>query len=645
MRVFSSKYLLFFSVLFLLIFLGESKQPAVDVVGAASVVGVALYAKYYLKKRRALPIYDGIAWGVLLLYLIIRSLCSDDIGFSLFATIRYIDAFLIYHTCYCYFEEKGVQSFLSSLFWFCLAAMGAAAVVTSLPALQGHIPRMNVLYPAYGHNHLVDILLFGFPAAFFLALFTRKKRYIFFSIAFTIGILFSMARAAMIVVGIYICCMAAFLYIKKIPHPRMMLFGILGVIILGCGLIFITVENNVLPHSAVAPKKTSVFLDTRRGYYQQALQAIQESPLFGFGPGTFYLQSLRLQNKPQSYSWFAHNFYLEQLVELGGIGVALLAGIGICITLHIVKSVRNARRSIYRGALLVGLIVSLGYGGIDISLNYLVVWLLCWSCIGISAVGREQHRTSPYKAFRYIYVTAIIICMSFYGVMVASYVFPKSSVIGFIDVYNAIDRIKNEDDERVIQKAVLLHKDNPEVLFAARRYRDAFVNDPQNTAYFRAYYSSLVQKKDYDGILALFDVLRNTYMTDTSMAREIYRRLQDQKEKVFTEESVDFLRTPPDIRNGLSKMFYFFGLKFLQDDPATTKLFWEAAREVSPQLGHFYAELAGLYYTEGAEREARQVLLECQAYQYPKKQCELVPWPPPAPGSLRQNIWEYPTIH
>jgi O-antigen ligase len=382
--VFSLKFLLFFFVLFILIFLGETKQPAVDVVGAGGVMAVVLYAKYYLKKQRELSRVQTVVWAGLLLYLVLRSVFSDDIGYSVYTTIRHVEAFLVYWTFFCFFDQKDIRQFVHYLLGFCVISLTTAVVLTYSTFLQYLIPRMNLLYPAYGHNHVVDILLFGFPTAVILATHTQKIQYKILATVLLLGIVFSMSRAAMVITGLFIISsLGVYVVTKKFNRTHLLLVAALGFVAVSTIAAFYIVENNLLPHAGLELRKSSVFIDSRYGYYQQAITAISQKPLFGWGPGTFSLESLRFQATPLTYSWFAHNYYLEQLVELGSVGCVLLAFVFGTSLYYVLRAVKDKRKNVYVVSLAAATGLSLLYGFIDISLNFLVVWLLCFACMGI----------------------------------------------------------------------------------------------------------------------------------------------------------------------------------------------------------------------------------------------------------------------
>ncbi|MEK7499762.1 MAG: O-antigen ligase family protein, partial [Patescibacteria group bacterium] len=135
--------------------------------------------------------------------------------------------------------------------------------------------------------------------------------------------------------------------------------------------------------------------DNRLKYWKQAAMAIGERPWFGSGPGTFYLQSLRLQVSSSSFSWFAHSFPLQSIVELGILGSLLLfvlIGLQIRAAVKIicerVIQVNESHRFVQ--SLAWGVLLSFLYSFYEFNLDYLVLWLLFWAACGLVIGYREK---------------------------------------------------------------------------------------------------------------------------------------------------------------------------------------------------------------------------------------------------------------
>lgn len=641
--VFSLKNLLFFFVLFVLIFLGETKQPAVDVVGVGGVIAIVLYATYSLKKQRELPRGQTVAWAGLLVYLAVRSVFSDDIGYSVFTTVRYLEAFLLFKTIYCFFDLKDIKPFVDCLLGFCTVSLAAAIMWTCLPFLRGAIPHMNLLYPAYGHNHAVDILLFGLPAAIILAIQTQKNQYKILATVLLIGVIFSMSRAAMVLVGIFIIFLfGAYVVTKEFNRTRGALLLLFVFIAVSTIAVFYIGENNLLSRAGIDLQKSSLFLDSRYGYYQQAFAAIRERPFFGSGPGTFYLQSLRLQSVPQTYSWFAHNFYLEQFVELGAVGCALLLFVFGGTARLVLRGLKTRKSSIYNVALAAGIGLSLIYGFFDISLNFLVIWLLCWACVAvISLPDTSIHINKHNKTASLMSVISLVLIGAFYCVVISTYIVPNGLYTGFLDVYYTVDLIKNEKNTNLILAATTLHKKNPDVLLAAKKYKEAYFNNPQSTSLFIDYYSSLIKNNNTEESAGLFSRLITNYVSDQNLRSRLLIDVKNPTATVpYTEQSISFFGVPTNMKEGLSKILYYFGLHVISQNPQMTKDFWEAARDLSPQWGHFHVELASLYQQYFHDNnKAAEILTGCMYYVSPRVQCEnALQYGIPAVGSLENVI-------
>src|SRR3989338_2900330 len=87
---------LFFALLFTLALLGDGKQPIGDVVAAAGILGLFLVQRMKGKIIVRVPALLNTVWAAFLLYLIIRTVFSDSVGYSVSATIRWIMAYPVF---------------------------------------------------------------------------------------------------------------------------------------------------------------------------------------------------------------------------------------------------------------------------------------------------------------------------------------------------------------------------------------------------------------------------------------------------------------------------------------------------------------------------------------------------------------------
>jgi O-antigen ligase len=72
----------------------------------------------------------------------------------------------------------------------------------------------------------------------------------------------------------------------------------------------------------------------RFDYWRAALQTAAANPVFGTGPGTFGVAYLAIKNPESEMSRLAHNDYLQQASDSGGLGCLSFAGLVLCVLLR-----------------------------------------------------------------------------------------------------------------------------------------------------------------------------------------------------------------------------------------------------------------------------------------------------------------------
>ena len=144
-------------------------------------------------------------------------------------------------------------------------------------------------------------------------------------ILFFVTLIFSFARGAIALVGVFVLLFAR--RNKSYRKPLLLLFGFIVVLLIGVSMVG-KLDIPMFGNYKISITKPRLLQDGRFEYWRQALVATRERPWFGSGPGTFSLESRRLQARPGSYSWFAHSFPLEILVETGVVGFVLFVTVG-----------------------------------------------------------------------------------------------------------------------------------------------------------------------------------------------------------------------------------------------------------------------------------------------------------------------------
>jgi O-antigen ligase len=241
------------------------------------------------------------------------------------------------------------------------------------------------------------------------AVFSQKRIFFHFSL-FTIvivAIFLSFSRGALVLYGLYTIGYIGYTF-NKIRNIRQVTIGFIGSIfvfsLIGFSLLTVTfrdkadlADNLPIPNSRVEGwiirqiKKPRLAEDGRLRYWNQALSSIKERPLFGSGPGTFYLLSKRYQTAPNQYSWFAHNSIFQWTAELGIVGLSLYISLFLSMFKEVRKSVSLNEFSAIN-LLSFGVFLICLNSLYDYTFDFLVIWLIFWNTLAIMLLNYKYER-------------------------------------------------------------------------------------------------------------------------------------------------------------------------------------------------------------------------------------------------------------
>jgi len=644
----------FFSFLGICLFLGDGPQMLIDVVGAGGVLVLVLVAFLYGKRQRELPLTPTLLFGGTILYFCIRTVFSDDIGYSVYTTVRMIEAFLIFSIFYVYTSEEDHALFPFYVLGFSCFSLVVSILYICIPTLAASLTKTNLLIPTYGHNNVVDILLFGIPIALMSAIKSRKSLYLFISFFLLFGVIFSFARAAMIVVSLFIVFLLLF-YWKRVTKKIRITFGILFISIVGIFLMLFFVPQSSYDTyflKAVLPKMTKEIggVNNRFEYWRQAIEAIKERPLFGSGPGTFLLQSKRLQIAPDSYSRHAHNVLLEQLTEVGIVGTAPFVLLFLWVVIRVFRMYRKEQEK--KRGILVALtscvILQTLNAFVDFSLSYFVILMMYVSIIAIITSLEKSHSFFKSTFSIIIFTSCFFIVIIFYLVTgLCMTVFSKQPQIisscCFLSEYSSLgvlEKFTRQLTNSELAMIKLLHKKNSTLLIqmGSGFLKQASLSDPKNFLTHINYIRYLIHEKEYRNVgEALQNVslifLPEKQTPDIHSIQKVEKIHSEIKNINFTNTSlynayaslgVDILDEHMDYNLKFAKYFYLVGLEVLPRDPQITLQFWRLASTLSPDWSFFSIELASLYNQKGDYVQSLKILNECIKNKYAVDHCSNV---------------------
>lgn len=648
-----------------LLFLGDGQETIVDVAAAAVVLIVCFFAWFFLKKKRQTTGQRATLFWIFLGYLALRSGFSDDVGLSIYTLFRYTGAILLFLVFYEYSTEKTAGLFNRGLFVFGFFSLSAAIVITKTGTFHDIMPPMNLLYPNYGHNHVVDILLFAVPMAAQILFGIQKKMLWKITAVFLMfGFIFSFARAATVLASGY------FIYLIFIKRPRFISARKIYYALLI--MIVLTVFMLISPYTMSGHTQKSLFgistikapvgQDNRILYAVQALKAISERPFFGSGPGTFALSSRRLQSDYNTNSWFSHNELLQTTAEIGLIGVFI-----ICLIIYSWTKMRcrivsgeaiNKQKDMIKHALILVVI----YSFIDYSLRYAVVLFLCAAALGafLSIVTKVEKKEQATILNRIAIFGLAVLYIS----LVFSYIFELQNNDSAAFYSAPYRRKAAEQFIRSMEKNGLYLTDNQRrFLFiiyrnqpgiqamlarefershqyekAVDNYLRAATLDPLNELYSKDFIRIITTHEDMRGfgkstnffIQTQPKILKKDTADNALMTKE-------QMRKIKTDLLIALSARQPLQRELASVYFYILGEAHLDTDPEQTYKYWLVARDLSPEWGHFHIELAALNkYILNREGEIRAILSDCLK-SWLTDRC-VIKNQLPQPGSLREYI-------
>lgn len=639
---------IFFALLAFSLFLGDGKQHLIDLFGSVGVLFL-LYSRFGQGVRaRSLPKGILLGWAVLLIYHTVQVLWSDDAGYTLAATVRMIHAFLFSFLFFTIADKKTVALFCNGVIALSFLAVAAAFIFGLFPALSTILPSMNLLLFSYGHNHLADLLVFSFPVAIYAAFVQNKPLVRYICAVFVVALVATVARGAWLMVSLFLLFFA---YRQAKSQKRRFMLLLSGAIVfLFIGFSFLPQrlnlmnrQNNVFYAKFIKP---TIITDSRLAYWRQAVRAIAERPMFGSGAGTFLLQSKRLQERQSSFSWFAHSFPLQAVVELGVVGSVVL----FFLLWSYYRATQTGRLlSGEETALASAAILLFAYSMIEFALDYWILWSLFWATTGLLAGLVWRSRTNKNVHVQTQVIGWSIAFLSLYYVFTVSGEVAKltgsARVATFFAPHNqetALFYLMRPQEDRVpedvlVQMIEFFHRRNPKVLFEiAKRegkqneddvkkfYQQTLRLDPQNLEYRDEYIDFLFSLNDSASINDMVRIVSLFLLPPSSRptAELLLTSRSKALEAAYSPELFEKIRDERGGRLYVSKLYYLLGLSTFAHDPLLTKELWTIARDAYPKLGVLHAELASVWlYALNNREEAERVVFLCRQHPEPALHC------------------------
>lgn len=353
-----------------------------------------------------------------------------------------------------------------------------------------------------------------------------NKRYFSIEVILLTGLILTASRGS--ILALIFSIPIVFIKIKKenLKKSFFHTIAVIGIsIVISNLIIFITPfiqeglgEKNLIESVVRVESGIPTSVTGRLEFWKVALNLVKYNPIKGFGLGTFFSAYYLEYNVNEWYSRFAHNHYLQILVEQGIVGLLLFVSF-ISISLkNIVINILNNDNNKYTVGALSASLAFLMHIFIDFSWNFPAVSILFFAFLGI-ALRKSDLSESNERKFK----------------ETKNKTFPKKIILlilTFIFILNFWQFSSN----KVFEKGVNLIEENPEGALEIIEFGNKYY--PLNSRGFyyesKIYFDRYKENKDVDNLnkaiklakhsiaLAKYDGFLNNYLGNIYLESEDY---------------------------------------------------------------------------------------------------------------------------
>lgn len=658
----------FFLVLFYGLFLGDGMQSLIEpyITGSILVLFVGLWLQ---KKSLVLPDHKvHIAWILVLLAQVLLTAFSKSIGYSISDSVRVFIGYLTFILFLNLGSARSLVSFQRLLIFFISITSVVGLILLVIPTLAQSLPPTNLLFAFYGHNHLAVLLLFVVPYAVDKYLEKRTWQQFVYVVFIFVSLVLTFSRGVWCIVAFYLI-FKFWLFNKSNKSIPRSLFVILACLLVGSFTYWIVSKGSLgenIPYHIRPQILKSSPLEHRIPYWEQAVKSFISHPLTGSGPGTFYLESLRLQSQPNLHSYYAHSYPLQILSEIGIVGFSAFCFLFFMIAKKLYYISKLKKRSDATQSVLLGLTLVFLYSFVDFGFNFFIVWVLFWAIVGIFYGSQSDMTSIIHPKLRLIPGVVFVGLFVYFGLTIGSLIAGNNHTFAFdIAPFNkdkALDILekKNINNEMIPDTTLstlrFFYAEDPEILrelfkqyqkkghmdYASYSIGHLIDIDPKNISNHKEYLKWAVQQTESQSIInALIHSTRNILPTKlqkktkdlTAIDSNILVRDLKMNLSILEAEPAELFHT---------KLFYLTGLGFVEDDPGTTRNLWILARDTYPLAGLLYHELASLSLTHFSDKNAATVYVdECMQVPHAALHCKQIHKDfgnLPPPGFVKEDI-------
>lgn len=632
----------FFVFFFLSFFLPHDKTLFLEFYWAIALLFLVGFRIVTNKKAFVLPRTLLLLWGATILAFLITAANSRSIASSLVSIVRFIEGSVIFFLA---IDDRSYHK-STPTFTHGLRTAGNAILIIFLlllifPVFSQYLPVYNGILATSGHHPVAYLLIALLPVMLLLAHPKTIKMYMQNLLVF-IALILSAARGSWIVATAFFIFRAT--QIKRFTH-QFFTFVLLGICITSFSAMFwlslLPYEQKLeltsgYPQLRFFLKESNHSL--RFSYIEDAINALQDRPILGHGPGTFHLISRQYAISQDTYTSYTHSLPFETLAENGIIG-SLPIAILFSTVFFSLLSVSQTSKNMSHVALAWASILLLGYSTIETALNNLSMWMLFWAMSGHVI----PHTTRATQKLREI--VSIIVCL-----LLAAFVISYATVHLFSgnltltqsiriapyfknNILRAINEATPQETKKITPIILGWYDQDPDIYYALahsdgslaakKYYEKALTYHPYNNGYLKEYLMLLMNnnEKDHIGVtICKFSQSDHALLPD-----KLCPYLQSDAFSRYTNTGALYsVLDHLEGTDGKAKFYFFLGLSVyrVQKDIAGTTLLWETARNIAPEWGFYHLELASAYYFwYKDEARANAALAVCEQNAYAKIGC------------------------
>jgi len=267
--------------------------------------------------------------------------------------------------------------------------------------------------------YLAMLFLFTMNLSFKYTKENKKlNKYDIFSTIFLTALILTGSR------GSYISLLIAFPFVFIISEKKDIVKNILksfliilaSVILANLVMVLASFVQDVILYRSLFESMTRVesfvpsSLKGRLEFWKVSLNLIKHRPVKGFGIGSFFSVYYIEYSGNEWYSRFAHNHYLQTIVEQGFIGLGLLLGFLFVSFKSIFRKIKNKNTHIYTAGAVSASVAFLIHIGADFSWNFPAVLILFFAFLGIG-LNNSDYNTSVGESKKSIKVSYKLIAL------------------------------------------------------------------------------------------------------------------------------------------------------------------------------------------------------------------------------------------